>query len=205
MRSRWPWLSLLPLGFGAWAPIYAGVRARVLSWIALGALWAAIAVAGWVVSTTSVSHGHHKTSDTAGLLMIVAWVGGAATSFVIRAEYERRMASPVQVASERAQERLRERDQARELAMRNPKLAREMGIGRPDTSGSVAAGLVDVNNAAAATIETLPGVDGELAKRIVETRAQIDGFTSLEDLGLTLDLPGDLVERLRDRVVFLPR
>jgi hypothetical protein len=204
-RSRWPWLSLLPIGFGAWAPIYAGVRARVASWIALGALWSAIAVTGWVMATGSDSHGHHKTSDAAGLLMIFAWVGGAATSFVIRADYERRMGSPMLVASEHARERLREREQARELAMHDPKLAREMGIGRPDTPGAPGAGLVDVNNAAAATIATLPGIDGDLATRIVEARAQIDGFSSLEDLGLTLDLPGDLVERLRDRVVFLPR
>jgi len=48
-RSRWPWLSLLPLGFGAWVPIYAGVRARVMAWTALGVGWSAIAVAGWIL------------------------------------------------------------------------------------------------------------------------------------------------------------
>ncbi len=31
------------------------------------------------------------------------------------------------------------------------------------------------------------------------------GFTSLEDLGMTMDLPGDVVEDLRGRLVFLPR
>jgi DNA uptake protein ComE-like DNA-binding protein len=51
----------------------------------------------------------------------------------------------------------------------------------------------------------LPGVDGDVATQIVETREQVDGFSSLEDLGATLDLDGDLVEQLRGRVVFLPR
>ena len=49
----------------------------------------------------------------------------------------------------------------------------------------------------------LPGGDP------VDARAarvdELDGFESLEDMGAVLDLPGDLVEDLRDRVVFLPR
>ena len=36
-------------------------------------------------------------------------------------------------------------------------------------------------------------------------RDGVGGFSSLEDLGLTMDLPGDVVETLRGRVVFLPR
>ena len=36
-------------------------------------------------------------------------------------------------------------------------------------------------------------------------RDGVGGFSSLEDLGLTMDLPGDVVEALRGRVVFLPR
>ena len=31
------------------------------------------------------------------------------------------------------------------------------------------------------------------------------GVSSLEDLGMTMDLPGDVVERLRGRVVCIPR
>jgi predicted MFS family arabinose efflux permease len=42
-----------------------------------------------------------------------------------------------------------------------------------------------------------------LARQIVSVRERIDGFSSLEDLGMTMDLPGDLVEDLRGRVVFL--
>ena len=44
-RSRWPYISLIPLGLGAWAPIYAGIKAHVLSWVMWGALWCAVVVA----------------------------------------------------------------------------------------------------------------------------------------------------------------
>lgn len=44
-----------------------------------------------------------------------------------------------------------------------------------------------------------------LASKIVEAREVSHGFSSIEDLGLALDLDGNLVEGMRDRVVFLPR
>jgi DNA uptake protein ComE-like DNA-binding protein len=204
-RSRWPWLSLLPVGFGSWVPIYAGVRARVRSWIALGALWSAIAVTGWIASATSSAHGHHRYSALAGLLLILAWAGAAATSFVIRSEYEQRMSSPLLDASERAEARLRDRRQAQQLARDNPMLAREMGVGRPDIAGAAEVDLVDINNAPASALTKLPGVDEALATRIVEARAQVGGFSSIEDLGIALDLAGNLVEDLRDVAIFLPR
>jgi len=177
----------------------------VRAWIVLGAVWSAVAIAGWIASTTGTQNGHHRYSAVAGLLLMLAWAGGAATSFVIRPEYERRMQSPLLGASEQAQRRLRERKEAQQLAREDPKLAREMGVGRPDVAGAADAGLVDVNNATAAALTTLPGIDDALATRIVETRSQLGGFSSVEDLGIALDLSGDVVEDLRDRVVFLRR
>jgi hypothetical protein len=51
----------------------------------------------------------------------------------------------------------------------------------------------------------LPRIDADTARRIVATRDGVGGFSSLEDLGMTMDLPGDVVERLRGRVVCIPR
>ena len=201
-RSRWPWISLIPIGLGAWAPIYAGVRARRWSWILLGMLCCAAVIAGFIKNSTG---GHPGSDDIAGLLVIIGWAGAVAASFSIRPAYERQMSSPLLEASEEARERLSERRRALALARENPALAREMGIGRPDKSGAADAGLVDVNNASVATLETLPGINDQLATRIAEVRAQIGGFSSLEDLGAALDLDGDLVEGLRERAVCLPR
>ncbi len=200
-RSRWPLISLAPLGCGAWAPIYAGVKARVPRWVAWGALWSAVVLAGFVKS--SVSHSGHD--DIAGMLIVVGWIGSVATSFLIRGAYEEQISSPLLGAAEAGEQRLRDRRRALALAASNPVLAREIGIGRPDEAGAVDVGLVDVNNAAVTILLRLPGVDGATATEIVEGREKLGGFTSLEDLGAALDLDGGLVEGLRGSVVFLPR
>jgi DNA uptake protein ComE-like DNA-binding protein len=201
-RSRWPWISLIPIGLGAWAPIYAGVRARRWSWILLGLVCCAVVIGGFVKNGTG---GHPGSDDIAGMLIIIGWVGAVAASFTIRPAYERQMSSPLLEATENARERLSQRRRALALAHENPALAQEMGIGRPDKRGAADAGLVDVNNASVAALEKLPAIDDQLATRIAEVRAQIGGFSSLEDLGAALDLDGDLVEKLREKVVCLPR
>src|SRR3974390_308335 len=59
-RSLWPFLSLFPLGFGAWAVAYAGIRVRCTGLIALGGLMSASAIAGWILrsvyATTQWEH-----------------------------------------------------------------------------------------------------------------------------------------------------
>jgi DNA uptake protein ComE-like DNA-binding protein len=201
-RSRWPWISLIPIGLGAWAPIYAGVRARRSSWTLLGVLWCVLVIAGFIKNGIS---GHPGHDDLAGALVIIGWGGAVATSFLIRSAYEREMSSPLVEASEQARERMSDRQRAQVMARENPGLAQEMGIGRPDKHGATDAGLVDVNNASVAALEKLPGIDDQLATRIAEVRAQVGGFSSVEDLGAQIDLDGDLVEELRDKVVCLPR
>ena len=76
-------------------------------------------------------------------------------------------------------------------------------IGR--SGGFDEGGVVDVNHAPVEDIADLPGIDADTARRIVATRDGVGGFSSLEDLGMTMDLPGDVVERLRGRVVCIPR
>jgi DNA uptake protein ComE-like DNA-binding protein len=201
-RSRWPYLSLIPVGLGAWAPIYAGVKARQALWTALGVLWSLLIIAGFIKDSLGGQSGH---DGIAGLLLIVGWAGAIATSFTIRGAYERQMASPLLEATEEAEQRLADRRRALQIATSNPALASEIGIGRPDRAGAAAAGLVDVNNAPAGALETLPGIDDQLATRIVEVRAQTGGFSSLEDFGSVLDMSGDVVEALRGECVFLPR
>jgi DNA uptake protein ComE-like DNA-binding protein len=200
-RPRWPWISLLPLGLGAWAPAVAGRRAAVSRWTAAGIAWSAVTLAGWIVSVATNAH----DGGIGGLLILVGWIGAIATSFTIRSAYERRIASPLMQASERAEDRLSDRERARRLVRENPALAAEMGVGRPDLPGATAAGLIDVNNASTAALATLPGIDDGLATKIVENRATTGGFSSVEDLGATMDLDGNLVEGLRGCTVFLPR
>jgi DNA uptake protein ComE-like DNA-binding protein len=48
-------------------------------------------------------------------------------------------------------------------------------------------------------------VNRALAERIVLTREEVGGFSSLDDLAHVLDLPVALVDRIRAEVVLLPR
>jgi DNA uptake protein ComE-like DNA-binding protein len=197
--ANWAWLSLIPLGLGSWAPVYAGAVVRKRSWVLLGLLWSIITVAGWVVAIAD--HG----GSAGGLLIIVGWAGAIASSFAIRAPYVRLVGSPLETALAGAEQRLSDRDRARKLAAERPAVAKELGVGRPDLPSAHDEGLIDVNNAPASALTKLPGVDDALATRIVETRAETHGFSSVEDLGVALDLDGNLVEDLRALTVFLPR
>lgn len=85
-RARWPWLSLLPLGLGAWAPALAGVRCGVRRWKMLGVLWSAVALAGWIIAGGSSSEA--QTENLGVGLIVLAWIAGIVTSFIIRPSYE---------------------------------------------------------------------------------------------------------------------
>jgi DNA uptake protein ComE-like DNA-binding protein len=204
LDRHWALLSLIPLGFGAWAPIYPGVKARRPLWIALGLLWTAIIIAAFAVNATTVS-GQHGNNDSAGGLFILGWVGAIATSFIIRPAYQRQMGSRLEKAIEEGEQRLSDQRRAERLAQHDPRLAKEIGVGRPDRPGAADSGLVDVNNASVTALLKLPGIDGDLATEICECREKVGGFSSLDDLGATLDIDGGVVEGLRDKVVFLPR
>jgi len=104
----------------------------------------------------------------------------------------------------RAHERLAERDSALKMAREDPRLALEAGVGRPDLPDSFDGGLVDLNHAPVDVIASLPSIDRDLAERLARARAEVSGFSSLEDLGAVLDLSGHQVERLRNHVVLLP-
>ncbi len=82
-RARWPYIALIPFGFGAWAPIYAGVKARRPLWIALGVLWSAMVVVALALSSGK----GHSNDGPVGALVLIAWFGSIATSFSSRGEY----------------------------------------------------------------------------------------------------------------------
>ena len=105
LDRHWAFISLVPLGFGAWAPIYPGIKARRPLWIALGLLWTAIIIAAFAVNATTVS-GRHGNNDSAGGLFILGWVGAIATSFIIRPAYQRQMGSRLEKAIEEGEQRL---------------------------------------------------------------------------------------------------
>jgi DNA uptake protein ComE-like DNA-binding protein len=196
----WVWAAVMPFGFGAWAPVVPGIQLRRWTWIALGLCWCALVLTGGVGDDVA-----GLDDNVAGNLIVVGWIGALATALTIRPVYLREVSSAFRVERAAAERRLQERRDALRLAEQRPDLARELGVGRPDRPGAQAAGVVDVNSAPPNVLVELPGVDDAVASRIVEIRRELNGFSSLHELGDLLDLDGNQVERLRDRVVFLPR
>jgi DNA uptake protein ComE-like DNA-binding protein len=202
-RGRWVLTSLIPFGWVTWTGfLYAGFRAKRPAWVVAG--FAYLAVTAVTILVTSLDSNEEGLEDNLGyILMFCAWGVGILQAFLTRKPYLRRLAiidDPALQAAQTAEER---RTYARELAQRNPALAREALIGR--SGGFDEAGVIDVNHAPVEDFADLPGIDADTARRIVAVRDGVGGFSSLEDLGMTMDLPGDVVERLRGRVVCLPR
>lgn len=210
----WMLLSLLPLGFGTWVPIVAGLRSRRPLWTWIGVGLTAVLLAGCVLAV--VLPEDHSLGTFAGLLLIAAWVGAPAVTIAIYPAYRRRrvLVEGIEDLEQRSEadelreahvrrereERLarvaRERERARELVAQDRHAALERGIGRPDLPGADHGHVVDVNHAPQAVLTTLPGIDDDLARRIVATRETVGPFESVADVGFLLDLAPDTIERL---------
>jgi hypothetical protein len=198
---RWLWVlvPLVSLGIAAFVPpAYFAVRHRRRS----GYVWAVLLLVA-ISAFFIVNPGDNKGGVRNGLaiaLIMVCWVGGAtvAGGYVITTTDE---SDPVSVA--RRQRQLRER--ARRLVEKDPRLAIEAHVGRPDLRGAHDdGGLVDVNRVPAATLAKLPGIDAALAERIVATRRDVGGYSSLADLVTTLDLDPTRLDDASDELVFIP-
>ena len=201
-RSRLWLLLTLPFGLTTWAAfLYIGIRAARKRWLAWAVLYALGLVAFLVLST------NNSNSPREGIavgVMLLTWIGGGIHALAISGDATRRIHGPGDPALEAARMRIQRRAQGRRLLASQPALAREIGLGRPDVPGADDYGLVDVNHAAADGLTRLPGVTGDLAQRIVTERSQCGGFSSVEDLGMLLDLPPAEVDKMRDVAIFIP-
>jgi DNA uptake protein ComE-like DNA-binding protein len=201
----WALVPLVSLGTLSWAPfLYATVRTGAQKFkIATGVYLSLSVVAGVLLAVAG--HGHGGLNTFAGLLLILLAGAGCAHTLAIRNEYGRQLALFEDPTLLEAQQREQRRARALRLVKQNPKRALQLGVGRPDVKGSFDGGLVDVNHANAKALATLPGVDADKAKQIVELRESADGFSSADDLDVVLDLEPGTLAQLRERVVFLPR
>jgi len=197
------WLLLcLPVGLTTWAAFfYVGIRARRRRWLAWAAVYAAM-LTGWLVLDAPANPGN-TAQGVAAVLALITWIGGGVHALVISNDAVRRIHGSEDPRLEAAETRIERRAAGRQLLTSKPALAREVGVGRPDVPGADDYGLVDINHCPANALTRLPGINEELAARIVSERAQAGGFSSVEDLGVLLDLPPSTVDGLRDTAVFL--
>jgi DNA uptake protein ComE-like DNA-binding protein len=208
LPAAWAIVPVISLGILSWAPfLYASVRTHARKYRILTGLYLGLAIiAGVLVAVSSGSgSGHSSLNDVAGLMLILLAGAGCAHTLSIRSEFGRQLELADDPRLFVAEQRVETRERALEIVRSDPKRAIALGVGRPDVPGSFDAGLVDINHVGANVLETLPGIDAEKAKRIVELRMNGSGFESAADLDMVLDIdPGTLTE-LSARAVFLPR
>jgi DNA uptake protein ComE-like DNA-binding protein len=201
LGSKWFLLTFVPFGFTTWAAfLYAGLKTKRPSLLAAAAGYGALLVA-YLVIDAGDAHGAREAIGA--VLALGAWVGGAAHALALRRGVDRQLSlaeSPEVTAATREIER---REYGRQLIRSNPTLARQVGVGRPDQSSGDSFGLVDVNHANAAAITQLPGITGEMARRVEDFCKEGGSFVSVEDLALFLDFPAQDVDALREQAVFV--
>jgi hypothetical protein len=207
-RTSWfrgrAWLLLVvPLGFTTWAAfLYIGIRARRPSWLAWAGLYAAALAASGVLDAPA--HPGSAAQGVAAGLLVLTWIGGGIHAIAVSSQAVLRIRSRTDPVVRAARARIELRSEGRRLLATQPALAREIGVGRPDVPGARDYGLVDVNHASASVLARLPGMTDDLARRAVQERAQVGGFSSVEDLGLVLDLPPATVDQMREVAIFMP-
>jgi hypothetical protein len=102
-------------------------------------------------------------------------------------------------------ERRERRRIAREIVVRDLALADDLGIGQPGRDGRFDdGGLIDVNRVDVAVLATLPGFDGNIARRVVAARKRFEGLRSIADLVVHAEVPAGVADHLADRLLFRP-
>lgn len=201
--TGWMWLTLIPMGFGAWVPLVAGLRARHRWWTIFGAVVSAAWFGGFVLAGAFAED--NPVSDVGAGLIFLTWLSAVVFTFAYRDRYRIRV-SALQASEASATTldvRRLHREDARRQALADPVAAIQRGVGRPDLPGAAHGHLIDVNHAPVAILRTLPGIDAETAERIVATRDGVGLFSSIEDLAFVLDLPAGAVDRLRSLTIVL--
>jgi len=202
VSTGWMWLGvLMPIGFGSWVPLVAGIRARQRTWFLVG-----LALLAFAIFAMTVTELEMEENNIGGMFLLFSWILSGATSFALRHPYERRMAlrDAYDDTVIRAELMDEERRELLSLAAVDPARAVSLGVGRPDIPNARHGHLVDVNHAPADAIADLPGVGHDLAVEIVALRDELGCFSSIEDLGALMTLHPRVVDAMRTRAVALP-
>jgi DNA uptake protein ComE-like DNA-binding protein len=214
-RRSWPaiaasWLlvaaPLVSLG-ALTGPAFAFAAVRMRSrWVGLSAgIYVALAV---TMATTAGAADGSPADATFGAALAVNTLGAATHALIIRGRVARGHEAPPPQPDPIVARAIAQRDrrrQARTILANDPQLALELGIGRPDLPRQYDdGGLVDVNHVPAELLAGLPGMTTQLAERIMAARGRPLGLSSVEDLVVYAGIPPDVVEPLRDLLVFRP-
>ena len=202
----WALAPLITLGMGtSLVFVLPAVRLRKpIHWVVV-----LVYLAMTVTAFATVDSPDGSAADIVFTVLIMSLLlGGTVHAFAIRSRvfsvrgvsagprYEDALA----MATHRRELRRTARDTARD-----PVLAWELRIGRPDLPrGFDDGGLVDVNHVPPYVLASLPGMNPGLVDRVLRTREQCGGLSSVEELSALAELPPSLTETLAEYTIFLP-
>jgi DNA uptake protein ComE-like DNA-binding protein len=219
LAGRWYFLvTIASAGLLAWIPfLHAAGRLRRRSVRVLAAAYGAgaVALAALTAMTptdaqgTAAGSAGHTMSAVTGLLAIAIIAVACVQQVPLRREaYRSPAARPAPSAATdpavaTALASRARRDEARELARRDPLMARELRIGRPDLARTFDdGGLVDLNTAPAAAIAAVCDLPPATADTIVAARSG-GGFLAVDDVFSLTDVPMGSWDVIRDRGIVL--
>ncbi len=222
------WWFLVPIasaGFATFAIIgYAGLRLRQSRVVAAAGLYFALELLFIAFSLTPA------VKPIAVAFMAICWLGGTVHALVLSDRFSNQLREQNTLADmawsvaagvggvdspalpwpdsaiDDALARIQRRRDAHRIVVEDLPLAAELRIGRPDLERTYDdGGLVDVNHVPADTLVAYLDMAPEVAHEIVGTRAIRDGFTSADDLFISVDcLNPARLDMIRDRMIFIP-
>ena len=222
------WWFLVPIasaGFATFAIIgYAGLRLRQSRVVAAAVLYFALELIFIAVSFTPAA------KPIAVAFIAICWLGGTLHALVLSERFSNQLREQNTLADmawsvpagvggvdspglpwpdpaiEDALARIQRRGDAHRIVVEDLPLAAELRIGRPDLERTYDdGGLVDVNHVPADTLVAYLDMAPEVAYEIVRTRAIRNGFTSADDLFISVDcLNPARLDMIRDRLIFIP-
>ncbi|WP_214103475.1 helix-hairpin-helix domain-containing protein [Acrocarpospora catenulata] len=203
----WAFAPLVTCGFATPFTIGYAAAKRRSWWLGTAAVGYAAGMTAWLAIANTYDH---PVPGFLASIMVIglfgSWIGGTIHALLIRTLVFPCAVRPTpnEQVLEQAKYRRQLRQEARELARRDPALAKELRVGRPDLPRQYDdGGLIDINHVPGRVLGTVPGLTPELVARILDARTTAL-FTSAEELSITLDLPVDLNDELTEYSVYLP-
>lgn len=215
---RWLWmLPVFSIGLLAFVPpiaIAAKAKTQRAWW------WAGGFAASWLVGFMLVGAGDSEgpISDLGLAIYFAAWIGAVIYALVIGPKvdwppkgtyvqmgppppppYDPNAGAVAGVHAGRIK-----REEARELARRDPQMARDLRIGRPDLPRQYDdGGLVDANSAPLEVLQGSLDLTRDQATQLIDARHQLGRFEHPDDLINLAGLEPNTFDTVRDRIVLL--
>jgi DNA uptake protein ComE-like DNA-binding protein len=197
------------LGFLAFVPflILAVARGRWKDWQIFSGY--VVAVAAEITAVSLSAHSSGPGSVAAGFLVLALMGGGASHAFADHDLTRPGTTRPGtageanEQAMAAAHARMKHRDEAREIAAKDPVLRSELRIGRPDLTRSYDdGGLVDVNQVPSWVLSSHLGLSPQEAAAVVAARANLGRFVSPAEVSQYAQLAPDRLDAIQDWMIF---